>query len=170
MQLQLSDLTLAELEQGYIFNAEQQMYRCIFCDEQFEEGVIYHSKGRMVSARRAVMDHIDLEHKGVFNSLMSLDKQLNGLTDVQKKLLACLYAGKGNRTISEEMDISIATVRSHRFNLQKAKKEAMILLTLLQKIETLPDQVPHYDAVDDQDVGKEEGMSNTLHPFFKRYI
>ena len=63
--------------------------------------------------------------------MLELDKTLNGLTEVQKTLLSCIYEGKSTDEIGEIMGISTATVRAHKFNLQKAKREAKILLTLI---------------------------------------
>ena len=67
--------------------------------------------------------------------MLELDKTLNGLTEVQKTLLSCIYEGKSTDEIGEIMGISTATVRAHKFNLQKAKREAKILLALLEILE-----------------------------------
>lgn len=172
MELQLNDLTLSELELGYTLDHREGCYCCVFCGECFEDGIIYHSKGRMVSAKKAVKEHIEIEHDGIFDSLISLDKRFNGLSDVQKRVMTLLYSGKDNKAISEEMDISIATVRSHKFNLQKAKKEAMILLTLLKEIESVPQETATVEPTGVIEGGSDDSFSidTTLHPFFKRYI
>ena len=39
------------------------------CGERFEEGLIYTSRGRSVSAHRAMQEHLFDEHGGVFESL-----------------------------------------------------------------------------------------------------
>ena len=64
-----------------------------------------------------------------------MDKQVNGLSEIQKDVLTGMYLEKDNKQICEEMGISAATVRSHKFNLQKSKREAKILLALLEQIE-----------------------------------
>lgn len=46
-----------------------------------------------------------------------------------------MYAGDDNKAIGEEMAISAVTVRTHKFNIQKMKREARILLALLENIE-----------------------------------
>ena len=60
-------------------------------------------------------------HSGTFWPMLELDKTLNGLTEVQKTLLSCIYEGKSTDEIGEIMGISTATVRAHKFNLQKAR-------------------------------------------------
>ena len=79
---------------------------------------MYRSRGRTVTAERAVKEHIFDRHGGVFHGLLDLDKQVNGLSEIQKDVLTGMYLEKDNKQICEEMGISAATVRSHKFNLQ----------------------------------------------------
>lgn len=131
----LKELNVEEIAHGYTFDRRKKSYCCIFCGKSYEEGLIYSSQSRNVSAERAVQEHVYDMHDGSFISLVEMDKEINGLTDVQKTLLKCLYAEYDNKKISETMGISVATVRTHKFALQKMKREALILLALLQQIE-----------------------------------
>lgn len=88
-----------------------------------------------MTAERAVREHVLEAHGGAFKGLIGLDKQINGLSDIQKQILEGMYAGDDNKAIGEEMAISAATVRTHKFNIQKMKREARILLALLENIE-----------------------------------
>ena len=54
--MEFKELTLEELIQGYVRLDEEQAYQCIFCGERFEEGLIYTSRGRSVSAHRAMQE------------------------------------------------------------------------------------------------------------------
>ena len=96
------ELSLEELRRGYVTQADGT-HTCIFCGETFESGVIYHSHGRDVTAERAVREHMEDVHSGTFWPMIELEKTLNGLTDVQKTMLACLYDGHqpGHRTCSQ---------------------------------------------------------------------
>ena len=124
--MEFKELTLEELIQGYVRLDEEQAYQCIFCGEKFEEGLIYTSRGRSVSAHRAMQEHLFDEHGGVFESLLEMDKQVNGLSDSQKEVLEGMYRQKDNKALCEAMSISAATVRTHKFNLQKMKREARV--------------------------------------------
>ena len=115
------ELSLEELRRGYVIHRDGT-YTCIFCGASFETGVIYHSRGRDVTAERAIREHMQEVHSGTFWPMLELDKTLNGLTEVQKTLLSCIYEGKSTDEIGEIMGISTATVRAHKFNLQKAKR------------------------------------------------
>lgn len=133
--MEFKELTTEELTQGYTWQEESGICTCIFCGEQFEQGLIYRLRGRMVTAERAMTEHILHSHGGVFHGLIDLDKQINGLSESQKDILEGMYLEKDNRELSEELGISAATVRTHKFNIQRMKREAKILLAILEQVE-----------------------------------
>lgn len=176
--MEFKELTVSELASGYIRSEDRKSFTCIFCGETFEDGLIYMSRDRMVTSERAVQEHIYDTHHGVFRSLISLDKQISGLSEPQKDILTGMYMEKGNKELGGELGISNATVRTHKFNIQKMKREAKILLALLEQIENedlvkerknlqLNQETP---ATVPKKVGLEDDFSgNTLHPFFTQY-
>jgi len=170
------ELQLDELKRGYIKLDNNKGYNCIFCGEYFEEGVIYSSRERMVNAEKAVAEHIEDEHGGAFQSLISLDKQISGLSDVQKKIFTSMYEQKDVKVIGEDMGISPATVRAHKFNLQKLKREAKIFLALMEIVEkdsNFNDGKKIINSCDDTELiepANEDVFSlNSLHPFFTQF-
>lgn len=172
--MEFKELTLEELTLGYAKSAQDASCTCIFCGEIYEAGIVYRSRGRMVTAERAVQEHIFDQHGGVFRGLLYLDKQVNGLSQIQKDVLTGMYLEKDNKQICEEMGISAATVRSHKFNLQKSKREAKILLALLEQIED--ESIVKQRKIIEGETPAEEEMpvkkdfsGNTLHPFFTQY-
>ena len=176
LKMEFKELTLEELTRGYVWSEEEQLYQCIFCGDKFEEGLIYSSREKSVNALRAMQEHIFDEHGSVFECLLDLDKQMNGLSDAQKDVLEGLYYEKDNKAIGEEMGISDATVRTYKFNLQKMKRRARIFLAMMEQIENEeiialrkrlePEQnvenirIPHFDT---------QFGANLLHPFFTQY-
>lgn len=172
--MEFKELSTTELSMGYTRSPEEQTFTCIFCGEIFEEGMIYHSRGRMVTAQRAVMEHICDVHEGVFFSLLDLDKQVNGLSDINKEILQGMYLEKDNKQICEEMGINAATVRSHKFNIQKMKREAKILLAVLAQIEdeeilSQRKKLEQARPLEEPPLVKKDFSGNTLHPFFTQY-
>ena len=175
LKMEFKELTLEELTRGYVWS-EEQLYQCIFCGDKMEEGLIYSSRGKSVNALRAMQEHIFDEHGSVFECLLNLDKQMNGLSDAQKDVLEGLYYEKDNKAIGKEMGISDATVRTYKFNLQKMKRRARIFLAMMEQIENEdfialrkrlePEQnvenirKPHFDT---------QFGANLLHPFFTQY-
>ena len=84
-----------------------------------------------------------------------------------------MYSGKDNKTIGEELDINVATVRTHKFNIQKMKKEAKILLAILEHVEN-KELIQNRKQVESS-LGEEEQTEfdsdfdgNNLHPFFTK--
>lgn len=169
---ELKELTIDELRKGYYFNENGQTYICIFCGELFEEDMIYTCGGKMMTAKKAVMTHVLQEHEGSTAQLISMDKQMNGLSETQRTLLQCMYEQKDIKEIAEEMNISAATVRTHRFNLQKSKREAKILLAIIDNIENGSKPIAHSPREKDQTLDSKNSSSenlfnlNSLHPFF----
>lgn len=174
MKNEFKDLTIEELAKGYTVDEGGDGYECIFCGEYFENGLIYSSRGKTVTAERAVAEHVYDAHGGSFSSLVSLDKQFNGLSDIQRTLLNCMFEEKDNKEISEEMNINTATVRTHKFNLQKTKREARIFLALLEQIENeemIKEHKKYLNAMEEAKDNQLHQLSddfngNTLHPFF----
>ena len=176
LKMEFKELTLEELTRGYVWSEEEQLYQCIFCGDKMEEGLIYSSRGKSVNALRAMQEHIFDEHGSVFECLLNLDKQMNGLSDAQKDVLEGLYYEKDNKAIGKEMGISDATVQTYKFNLQKMKRRARIFLAMMEQIENEdfialrkrlePEQnvenirKPHFDT---------QFGANLLHPFFTQY-
>lgn len=172
--MEFKELTLEELSKGYIRSSEEQNCMCIFCGETFEEGLIYRSRRKMVTAQRAVMEHIYDAHGGVFHGLLDLDKQVNGLSEIHKEVLTGMYLEKDNKQICEEMGISAATVRTHKFNIQKMKREAKILLATLEQIENEEivnqrKKLREETSVKEETNVKKDFNGNILHPFFTQY-
>lgn len=171
----ISDLNIDELIQGYTKDENNGSFQCIFCGKEFEEGVVYFYRGRSITAQRAMEEHIYDEHGGPFESLLFLDKEINGLTDIQKNLLLSMYEEEDNKTISEKMDVKASTVRTHKFKIQEAKRQAKILLALFSYIENT--KVINKDKqltknkkdINVSELGKTfkgNTKGNTLHPFF----
>lgn len=167
----ISDLNIDELIQGYTKDESNGFYQCIFCGKEFEEGIIYFCRGRNITAQRAIEEHIYDEHGGPFESLLFLDKDINGLTDIQKTLLKSMYEEEDNKSISEKLDVKASTVRAHKFKIQEAKRQAKILLALLTYIEN--NNVISKDkqlSKNKKDINilkfGETLKGNTLHPFF----
>ncbi|WP_324825337.1 LuxR C-terminal-related transcriptional regulator [Sinanaerobacter sp. ZZT-01] len=166
------DLSVDELINGYVNNPKTGEFSCIFCGETFENGIIYPNAEKLFTAEKAVSEHVKEEHGGSFNVLINLDKQICGLSEIQKSILTHLYERDDNKTICEAMNISAATVRTHKFNLQKAKREAKILLALIQTAEEDPllsNTKPREKTSSNEEEQKSMFEVNSLHPFFTQY-
>ncbi|HAK43268.1 MAG TPA: hypothetical protein DCM59_11905 [Clostridium sp.] len=88
-----------------------------------------------------------------------------------------MHKQKEVKLIGEEMGISPATVRSHKFNLQKLKREAKIFLALMEMVEKEDSSTNNKKAIDDyeeiqnieQATSEDMFSLNSLHPFFTQF-
>lgn len=169
MKADLNELTIEELTQGYSFDLKEKIYKCIFCNKTFIEGYIYENEDGLMTAKKAMEIHIQNEHNGVFNSLLSLEKDINGITEIQKKLLFAIFEKKDNKEIAKELEIAPSTVRAHKFYLQKMQREAKILLAILEAMEK-ESALANYVIDEKERLDGEKILSiNSLHPFFTQY-
>lgn len=168
----INDLEIEDLVRGYIYNKEKNEYRCLFCKEVFEDGYIYEYEEKLMTAEKRMKLHIEEEHEGVFLSLLELEKEINGLSEIQKRLLLLLAEQKDNKDIAENMGITTSTVRTHKFYLQKMKRQAKILLALMKALEIEENKEKSLEVKNEKDekLKTEKIFSiNSLHPFFTQY-
>jgi len=136
----LTNVSVLELMQGYTYKKPEKgfkTYICLFCGKAFEEGFIYQWDNELLEAERAAYKHVSQDHNGSFEALLDLGKDVTGFSDMQNKILKLLYKGYSDANIARETGgKSVSTIRNHRFQLRKKKREAMIQLAVLSLIET----------------------------------
>lgn len=169
-----NELEIENLIHGYSYDEDKKEYKCIFCGKTYEDGVIYEYENKLVMAEKKIELHIEEKHEGVFLSLLALEKDINGLSDVQKKLLSAMADRKDNKEIAEDMNISPSTVRTHKFYLQKMKKQAKIFLAIMKALEKESAMENKRDKKKMEKYIKELESENifsinSLHPFFTQY-
>ena len=59
---------------------------------------------------------------------------MNGLSEIQQKLLTLILAGKSDSEIGKELGIAQSTVRNHRFKLREKEKHAKLFLAIMNQI------------------------------------
>ena len=135
MNKRITDASIPEIEAGFTYDRNAGIYSCLFCDAQYESGVIYPVGGQYLDACKAAISHIMKTHGSTFPMLLSLDKKYTGLTDVQKDLLLKFYDGEADVDIAKSAGISASTVRYQRFNFREKAKQAKIILALSELLE-----------------------------------
>ncbi len=174
--MEFKELSIEEMVRGYTEDATTGKLCCIFCGEEFEKGLFYTSRGRTVSAERAMEEHVLDEHDGAFYGMLRLGKNVHGLSDSQQDILEGMYLEKDNRQLGEEMDISVATVRTQKFNIRRMKREARMLLAMLEQIEN--EEISERRKYLEEDAEEQRSefpaagrdfSGNSLHPFFSQF-
>lgn len=76
---------------------------------------------------------IEKEHHSPFHALLSLDKKVTGLSEVQIEMMKHFYEGASDQEIVNNSNLtSVSTVRQHRFKLREKERQAKIFLVHMQ--------------------------------------
>jgi hypothetical protein len=128
--------SIEEMKQGYVYDAENEEYICLACGERFEKGRIYVQADALYEAEKFTRLHINNQHTSMFDYLISLDKKLTGLTDLQRNLINLFKEGLSDNEIVKELDGgSASTIRNHRFTLREKMKQAKVFLSIMELAE-----------------------------------
>ncbi len=115
------------------FRRTAEHYKCVYCNAEFEEGIIYPSESQLMDARRAAAVHVQNVHGGPFKALLHQDRKITGLTELQVELLSLLHAGYSDAEIARMGGGKAeSTIRNHRFQLRKRTREAKVLCALME--------------------------------------
>jgi hypothetical protein len=127
--------TVPQLAAGY--TAAADAFACLFCEESTRRGRIYPHGDDLVEAELAMRLHIEATHASTFHALLALGKKGTGLSDTHRRLLAHLYEGRSDKEIQALVgDISLSTIRNHRFILREKARQARVFLALMDLLES----------------------------------
>lgn len=132
-----SELTIKEIKRGYTKKGDF-LFHCLYCDQTFDDRFVYpinETNSQLARAEGAMIYHVKHQHQGPFDALLNLDKNQTGLSDTQKKFLTLFNKGIDDQEIAEQLNITTSAVRNHRFKFKEKKRQAKILLALLESIE-----------------------------------
>ena len=131
--MDLFDLSVEDVVKGYA--VVEGEYRCAFCDATFTEDVVYPIEGQFLTAKGMMKHHMAAQHRSPFHQLLTLDKKVLGLSDVQIEMLQYFYEGLTDKDIVNESHVtSVSTVRQHRFKLREKERQAKLFLALMQLV------------------------------------
>ncbi|MBN3524068.1 DUF2087 domain-containing protein [Paenibacillus apiarius] len=166
--------SIDELKKGYIYDAQAEEYACLVCGERFTNGVVYQHGNVLYEAKKYTELHIAERHTSMLHYLLTLDKKLTGLTDLQKELLLHFHEDRSDNEILKLMGGgSASTIRNHRFTLREKMKQAKLFLALMELAESKSDQRPKFvhahrtaTMVDERYAVTEEERAKILDQYF----
>ncbi len=127
----IGDRKIEDIKRGYILEGEKII--CLFCGEEYENGVVYQESNRFYTAEKYMNMHINKIHDSVFSTMIALDKKMTGLSEHQSKLLKLFYIGATDNEIQFEMKIgSSSTVRNHRLLLKEKERQAKLFIAMME--------------------------------------
>ncbi|MGL1886713.1 MAG: DUF2087 domain-containing protein [Reichenbachiella sp.] len=133
----LDECTVDELVVGVKAGRNGTQYSCIICGEQFQKGVIYPHGSLLLDAQKAAETHIHVEHGGMFKSLLNMGKEVTGLSEIQALVIEQMFSSATDKEIAYKLGGKTeSTVRNHRFNLKKKKREAKMFLALMDILDS----------------------------------
>lgn len=136
---------ISELMDGFRRDGVEGLYRCLYCQAAFVEGMVYGVEGGNAEAKTAASLHVAREHGGAFAALLA--QRTDGLPAVQEKVLQLLYEGKSDAQIAHALgDKSPSTVRNHRFALRKRETESRAFLALVGLLDRKRPDTPRFIA------------------------
>ncbi|MCZ0703871.1 DNA-binding CsgD family transcriptional regulator [Natronobacillus azotifigens] len=160
-------LELSDYKKGYYVEGEK--FTCLYCETVFEQGVIYPADQHYQTAERAIKQHIVSEHGGQIQPLLQLDKRSTGLSDHQMQLLRLFAEGLSDKDIAKRLELSVSTIRNHRFKFREKERQAKIFLAMMELMDTPNDFIPvHKGArmVDDRYAITQEEKDKVIKTYF----
>lgn len=124
-----------DIKNGYTFNSDEGIYRCMICGEIFEVGEVYRFNEKYFQAKKAIAFHIKEKHGSMLEILLGFDKKYTGITDNQRNLLNDFYGGVSDNEIAKRNGVSPATVRHQRFMFREKAKQAKAYLAIFELVE-----------------------------------
>ncbi|WP_438716996.1 DUF2087 domain-containing protein [Enterococcus sp. AZ109] len=136
--------TIEEYQKGYQYCDE--VYRCLYCEQTYEEGYIYPIDGKQAVAKKAIVHHLNTQHAGALGSLIAQRKEISGLSEIQQEILELFARQLSDSVIAQRLGISTSTVRNHRFKLREKEKQAKVFLSIMSLLRDEPFIPPHRGA------------------------
>lgn len=128
--------SLEELKRGYVHIDQEEQVVCLVCGEAFVKGMIYAEGGNYYEAERFMRLHLELDHGSMLAYLLSLDKKITGLSELQKQMVQLFNEGLSDKEMANEIgSISPSIIRNHRFALREKMKQAKVFLAIMEQIE-----------------------------------
>ncbi|MBH1940831.1 DUF2087 domain-containing protein [Mobilitalea sibirica] len=132
MNLNLDELSLEEIKNGYTYDSHTERYQCLLCGSIYSVGEIFQFDGRFFEASRAIRIHMEQKHGNMLPFLIDSDSKYNTITDKQKELLRFLQEGLSDQEIALKLSISASTVRHQKFSFREKAKQAKMYLAIYE--------------------------------------
>ena len=128
------NLTLDDLKKGYNTDKETGAVICNYCGQAFAQGQVFAVDGNYYLPEPAAVRHIESEHGGNVQQLLSADTKYNTLTGNQKELMALFCAGVPDKEIAGQLGVAASTVRHQKFMFREKAKQAKFYLAVYEHV------------------------------------
>jgi len=133
-RITVNHASIAQLTCGYA--GDERRHHCLYCGYSTRRGQIYREGEDLVDAELALQRHITATHGSPFEALLATGKKGTGLSDIQRALLQHFHDGLADKEIQPLAgDVSLSTIRNHRFTLREKTRQAKALVALMELLE-----------------------------------
>ncbi|MBS5985553.1 DUF2087 domain-containing protein [Clostridium sp.] len=122
--------SIEEVKKGYI--EEENCYRCLVCEDEFEKGRIYNVNENLYDAKKATEIHIGGKHGSMLQYLLNMNNNFIGISEVQRDLIILMANGLSDKEIAIKMGVAQSTIRNHRYKLREKEKQARLFLAMME--------------------------------------
>lgn len=168
INLEILNISIQQLVSGY--QKRENEFSCLFCQTTYQCDEVYPIDNRFLTAEGMIKRHIEITHTSPFHAIISLDKKITGLSDVQVEMMKYFYEGVSDQDIVNESNLtSVSTVRQHRFKLREKERQAKLFLALMQLMKNPENYSIHKGAkqVDERYGIEENEREKVLKTYFK---
>lgn len=120
---------LEELKKGYV--EEENTYKCLICEEEFEKGRIYNLNSKLYDAEKACKIHLEEKHESMLKYLINMNSKFTGISEVQKEIITFMAEGISDKEMAKSLGVAPSTIRNHRYKLREKEKQARLFLTMM---------------------------------------
>lgn len=123
------NVDIEELKAGYV--DEDEVYKCLICEEKFEKGRIYQEDSKLYDAEKACKIHISKQHGSMLKYLININSKFTGISEVQKEIITLMAEGISDKEMAKKLGVAQSTIRNHRYKLREKEKQARLFLTMM---------------------------------------
>ena len=124
------EASIEEVKKGYI--EEENCYRCLVCEDEFEKGRIYNVNENLYDAKKATEIHIGGKHGSMLQYLLNMNNNFIGISEVQRDLIILMANGLSDKEIAIKMGVAQSTIRNNRYKLREKEKQARLFLAMME--------------------------------------
>ncbi len=121
---------LEDLKKGYL--EDENFFKCIICEEEFEKGQIYNCNSKLYEAEKACKIHLEEKHGSMLEYLINMNSKFTGISDVQKEIITLMAEGISDKEMAVKLGVAPSTIRNHRYKLREKEKQAKLFLTMME--------------------------------------
>lgn len=126
------DYSVDEIKRGFL--EDEKSYTCLICGSHFRKGEVYQISGKFYDSRKAIELHIKQAHQSVKETLLNIEANSMGISQLQLQLLNFFAKGLSDKEIAEHLGVAGSTIRNHRYKLRERERQNKVFIALMETL------------------------------------